>query len=285
MSARFQLSIGPASRRLAPFAVALLLVGCGPKVDRPEPARPVVAQRVALTRTQTPERSTGAVYARYEAPLGFRIACKLVERRVTLGEKVEAGQLLARLDPKDARLTAEAADAALKGAQAQRDLTRRNLKRYAALHGKGVVSQSELDARSDAYRLAEARLREAQKRYHIARNRQTYTALYADHAGVITAVDAEVGQVVAAGQAVFRLAHTGERELRVDIPEGRVEAVRHAGTVTVSFWALPDRHYIGRVREIAAEADPATCTYLVKIALPKTGPANRPGLTGTATGT
>ena len=112
-------------------------------------------------------------------------------------------------------------------------------------------------------------------------NQNSYATLVADADGVVTGIDAEVGQVIAAGTPVVRLARSGDIEVKVSIPEDRVEAMRHATGVTVRTWANKDAALEGHVREVAPAADPATRTFTAKIALPKAGSDIRLGMTAT----
>lgn len=260
-----------------------LLAGCGPQLAPTSPPRPVIAQRAETTAAGLDERYSGAIHARYEAALAFRIGGKVVERDVVLGQRVKAGQLLARLDTRDVKLSAEAAAATLKAAKARFTLTRRNLGRFRALRKQGFISQAQLDTQRDNFDLARAQLRKAQKASELAIDQLGYAALYAERPGVITAVNTEVGQVVAAGQPVFQLAGNDGKELQIDIPEGRIDAIRHTTAAKVTLWALGGRSYNGTIREIAAQADPATRTYRVKIALADAGPEVELGMSGTAT--
>lgn len=212
-------------------------------------------------------RYHGEVHARYETALSFRTGGKIARRAVNLGDTVQAGQLLASLDAADARLAAAAAEAALKAAKDQRDLARREFTRAQDLVARQLISQSAFDARQTEYQIAEARLREARNQAELHRNQAAYTDLKAEHDGVITAVLAEAGEVVVAGQPVLGFARSGERELWIDVPENRVDAVTADQQLTVSFWALPEVTVQGRVREIAADADPASRTYRVRITL------------------
>ncbi len=227
-------------------------------------------------------RYHGEVHARHEAALSFRAAGKIAHRAVNLGETVQAGQVLASLDPADARLAAAAAEAALKAAEDQRDLARLEYTRAQDLAGRQLISQSAFDARETEYRIAEARLREARNRAALSRNQAAYTDLKAEHDGVITAVLADTGEVVSAGQPVFGFARSGERELWIDVPENWIDAIATGEQLTVTFWALPDVTAQGRVREIAADADAATRTYRVRITLLEPDPQIKLGMSADA---
>lgn len=274
--------IAALSPRLAALLTLLLLTACGPEPPAPEAVRPAVTQRVTLESGGDRDRYTGEIHARYETQLAFRVAGKVVERAVELGDPVEKGQLLARLDARDMQLAAEAAEAAWRAARDQRDLAESEFRRAADLLARKLVSQSVYDARKADFEVARSRLQEAARQLQLRRNQLAYTQLRADHAGTITMVQIEPGQVVAAGQPALGFARAGERELWIDLPENRVDSVQTGQAVRVTLWALPKLEIPGVVREIASDADPASRTYRVRIRLQDPGPQVRLGMTGTA---
>ncbi|HET9680081.1 MAG TPA: efflux RND transporter periplasmic adaptor subunit [Gammaproteobacteria bacterium] len=260
----------------------LSLAGCGPEAP-PEPApRPAITQRIAPAQAVQESRYTGEIHARYETPLSFRVGGKVQERLVGLGDTVEAGQLLAKLDPHDVRLAKEAASADFQAAKNRHTLAKSQFERAAKLLERGLISQSAFDQRKAEFDVAAAQLKQARKQLQLRQNQLAYTELRADHVGIVTRVMVEPGQVVAAGQPVFTFARTGERELWIAIPENRIDTVLPGEAVTVSFWALPQLQVAGKVREIAASADPATRTYRVHITLLEPPPAVRLGMSATA---
>ncbi len=243
-------------KRLVIFLGALALGACGEKSPTADtiPGGPklVKAQKVSRGDTPSESRYSGEVRARYESVVGFRVGGKMTERLVDAGARVKPGQPLARLDPADARLSAAQAEA-------NADLAAADLKRAQDLREKNFVSQAALDARASAARAAEAQAQ-------LSRNQAAYTTLVADAAGVVAAVLAEPGQVVAAGQGVVRIARDGEREVAIALPESALVGLKAGNAATVSLWA-DGRSYQGRVREIAPTADPATRTFAARISL------------------
>lgn len=246
---------------LAFLALLALLSACGEKTPPPDATqsgpRLVKAMKVGAGETAAENRYSGEVRARYESQLAFRVGGKVVERLVDAGARVKAGQPLARLDPADARLTAAQAEA-------NRTLAAAELKRTQDLRTKNFVSQAALDAKVSTAQAAEAQAQ-------LAKNQTGYTTLIADAAGVIMAVLAEPGQVVAPGQGVFRIARDGEREVAVNIPESRIAGLNIGTAATVMLWAGQNndggKTYRGRLRELAPAADPATRTFAARIAI------------------
>lgn len=265
-SSRFRLSLRlptPLRRRdgrsssLRPTAAALLaallLAACEREAPPPLPLRPTLTVLVGTGDGRTAQVYAGEVRSKIEQPLAFRVGGKIVERLVDAGAVVQPGQVLARLDPLDTGLAAQAAEA-------QRRLAEADLRRYRELREKNFVSQAAVDARQTAFDAAAAQA-------GLARNQSAYTELRAGQTGVVGQVLAEAGQVVTAGQPVFRLARLDTPEVAIAIPEGRLTEVRKAGGAEISLWAGPERRYRGRLREVAAVADAASRTYAARVAI------------------
>lgn len=262
--------------------VCLSLTACKPEPVSETSVRPVIVEQVQPMPAVDTASYTGQIHARFETQLSFRVGGKVAERLVGVGDRVAPGQVLAQLDATDIRLSAEAAAAQLDVAREQYALAKQQYERALALHKINAISQSAYDSRKAQLGVAAAQLHQAEKNYAIQKNRLGYTQLRADHAGVITAVQVEPGQVVAAGQPAFGFARAGDRELRISVPEGRIEAIAADEKVTISFWALPDVRVPGRVREIAADADARSRTYEVHITLLEQPESLRLGSTATA---
>lgn len=270
---------------MKPLAIAVLALGalalaaCGNGKPVEEPVRPVLTQKVARGAASTREVYSGEVRARNEAELGFRIGGKLVSRHADAGTRVARGQVLARLDPEDAKLSAEAARAQLASAESDLALARAELDRHADLLAKKFISQSAFDARQNAFNAARARLEQARSQSALSANQAGYTTLVADADGVVVSVSAEPGQVLAAGQPVLKLARAGALEVVVDVPESQVGRFRPGQAMSMSLWADPGRVFSGRVREIAGGADPVTRTYSVRVAAIDPPPGIQLGMT------
>ncbi|RRD56622.1 efflux RND transporter periplasmic adaptor subunit [Comamonadaceae bacterium OH2545_COT-014] len=249
-----------------PLVAALLLAACGKAPPAEAPVRAVKLVTVAESRPVARHEYAGQVQARVQARLGFRVAGKVVERQVEPGQRVRAGQVLARLDARDYRLAADAARAQVTAAQTQRDLAAAELRRFQALRDKGFISSAEMDRRSAGLKAAESGLQQARAQLAAQSNQAAYAQLAADADGVVTAVEAEPGQVVAAGQPVVWLARDGARDVVFAVPEDRVAALAVGQPVAVRLWA-GDARWQGEIREVAASADPVTRTFAVKAAL------------------
>ena len=265
--------------RTALLLVIALLGACSRSEPPPPEVRPVLLHPVTLGGAADTSVFAGEVKPRHQADLAFRIGGKIVERAVDVGAEVKRGQVLARLDPADVALQAQAAQAAVAAARTERDFARAELARYEDLHRQKFVSASALDQKRNAMLSASARLQQAEATLAVNRNQAAYATLVAPDAGVITSIGAEVGQVVAPAQAVMKLAQTVEREVAIAVPEGRIGEVARAPRLQVVLLANPERVYEGRVREIAPAADPVTRTFAVRIAVPDADAALGWGMT------
>ena len=253
-------------RYLTLLGAVALMTACSRPAPPQEPVRAVKLMTVGVGALESQLEYAGEVRARVESRLGFRVGGKIVQRQAELGQRVKAGQVLAQLDPKDYQLAADAARAQVASATTQRDLAAADLKRFQSLRDQGFISGAEMERRSAQLKAAQATLDQARAQQSSQGNQAAYTQLLADAGGVVTGVDAEVGQVVAAGTPVVRLAQDGPRDVVFAVPEDRVAAVRVGQPVTVRAWAS-DGQWHGSVREVAAAADPVTRTYAVKVAL------------------
>lgn len=251
---------------IAAVASTLLAAGCSQESPKTEVVRPVRTVTVDTTRAEA-WTLPGEVRARYETRLAFRLPGQMVERRVEVGQRVVAGQIIARIDARDAALAESQAKAQLAQAETQATLARADLKRFAELRARNFISQAEFDRRSAQARQASEQAAAARAAAEQASNQVTYTVLAAPHAGVITALEAETGQVLAAGQTVARLARPEELEIAVSVPERRVREFTNGLRYEVSLWAVPGVRYAGRLREISPVADPATRTYAARISV------------------
>jgi RND family efflux transporter MFP subunit len=261
------LSVPPVYRSASLLLLAALaLAGCSRPPAPEEPLRAVKVMTVGTSAYGTEAEFSAEVRARVESRLGFRVAGKLTRRQAELGQHVRAGQVLAQLDPQDYRLAADAARAQQAAALTNRDLAEADLKRYRGLREQNFISAAELERRESTYRAAQAQLEQAQAQLASQGNQANYTTLVADVPGIITAIEAEPGQVVSAGTPVVRIAQDGARDVVFAVPEDRAALIKPGSAVTVRGWA-GGAELEGKVREVAASADAVTRTYSVKVAI------------------
>lgn len=262
--------------RIHAYAVTLLavfaLAGCSKAPeDKPEEIRAVRVLKVGPLANADVLEFPGEVRPRYETRLGFRVGGKIIERLVETGSKVKPGQPIARLDPRDLQLADSAAQSQVVQLEAEEKLARADLARFRELREKNFISQADFDRRQSALDTAAARLESARAQQRQIANQAGYAVLAADAAGVILALEAEAGQVVAAGQTVARVARLGEIEVAMAVPEAQRELVEKAGGFSITLNALPGRSWTGRLREFSPAADPVTRTYAARVSVLQAG--------------
>jgi membrane fusion protein, multidrug efflux system len=252
----------------ATIAIALLS-GCAKPVAEPEPVRPVRSVVVNEGATQATREYAAEIKARTETRLSFQVPGKLVRRMVEVGQSVKLGQPLAQLEPQDAQLSAQAAVAAREGAEANLALAQADLARFKQLKEQGFISGAELERREASLKAARAQADQARAQQTLTSNQAGYTVLLASAAGIVTAVEAEPGMVLAAGTPVLKIAHDGPRDAVIAVPEAEAAAftqwARNPGQFTVQGWAQQAAAVPAQVREVSASADPATRTFNVKL--------------------
>jgi RND family efflux transporter MFP subunit len=257
---------------LRPIAFALLsaslISACNAPTQarREAPQRPVLVAAVHYAPRARDRILPGIVRARIESDLAFRVSGKLAERFFDAGAVVRKGDPLARLDDTDFRLQVDQAEAdysSAKGALAQAQAEE---ERVGTLKRQGWSAAADVDKVKAAADQARGAFARAERAVTLAHNAVSYTTLAADADGIVSAVLAEPGQVLASGAPAMRLSHTGEREAAVAIPEMLVDRVRSA-PARVEFWALPDFHMAATLRELSPNADPTTRTYLARYSL------------------
>lgn len=261
----------------------ILLAACSKPLEKVEEIRPVRVMRIAADNADVAAEFSGEIRSRIESRLGFRVGGKIVSRQVDVGTVIKRGQILMQLDPQDLQLVKAQANAGLKAAESNRDLARDELKRYQDLHEKKFVSQTVLDSKETAFKAAQASYEQALAGYRNQSNQAGYSTLVSDVEGVVTGIDAEVGQVVQAGTAVVRVAQAGEKEIVFGIPEDKVDALRHISDVKVRTWANPQEIVQGKLREVSPVADPSTRTYNAKVSIPNAPPGFKLGMTAHVT--
>ncbi len=260
------------------LAAIVSVAGCAKHETVPEPVRPVALAQATSGGAETAVFA-GEVKPRHEADLAFRIGGKMVARAADAGTRVRKGQLLARLDPADMGLQAEAAKAQVAATRTEYEFAKAEFERYQGLLEQKFVSASALDAKRNTMSANRAKFEQAKANLAVAQNQAGYATLVAPEDGVITAIAAEAGQVVTAGQPVLRLAREDEREVAIAVPESRIGELARAKQIVVALVADPRTLYRARVREIAPAVDPVTRTFAVRVAIVDPSPALQWGMT------
>ncbi len=249
-------------------ALLCLMAGCGSEKTAEDTGQLVKYQRVGEADSANSGKYAGTVRGRYESNLSFQVAGQILSRNVQLGQRVSAGDVLMVIDAKDVVQKANQTDAQVESAKAQLNLAKKNLSRYRQLYEENAVSAAVLDQYQTSYDAAAAAYQNAVAQSVQGHNALGYTNLVAEADGVISAINAESGQVVAAGQTVVTLVQAGELEVEIQIPENKLSTVSVGKETGVTFWALPGKSVRGVVREIAPMANAASRTYKVRVSIP-----------------
>lgn len=258
-------AVGPAVLIVA----ALGLAGCSQeKAEVKDIIRPVKVVEIGQAQTTRELDYSGSVRARTEMNLGFRVAGKVTERLVDIGQHVTTGDVLARIDPSDYDLSVKSAEASLDAAERQVETVDLAKKRAEQLYAKTFASKSQLEQATLTYNQAVATRDAARSTLAQARNQVGYTDLKASEDGIVTAVSADVGQVVGAGTPVMTVAVDGEKEVLIAVPEMDIAGFKPGKDVKASFWSDDALSLDGKVREVAGSADPQSRTFAVRVSLP-----------------
>ncbi|SFM03121.1 efflux RND transporter periplasmic adaptor subunit [Pelosinus propionicus] len=258
---------------------SLLVAGCSKAATTIEEIPLVRSETVKINSLGENANYSGEVRGRYETQLAFQVSGKIIKRNVDLGSKVIPGDVLMEIDAKDIQQNVNISSAQVSSAQSQLQLAAINLERYRTLFEQGAVSRAQLDQYQNNYEVAQAAVRQSSAQYTQGSNQLGYSTLVADSEGVISSVSAEAGQVVSSGQALLTLVKDGEREVEINVPENRVDGLRKAEQIQVTFWALPNVTVQGNIREISPIADKVSRTYKVRISLVNPPPGINLGMT------
>jgi RND family efflux transporter MFP subunit len=257
--------------RAAALAALGLLAACGKEQPKAEPPRPAMT----IVATPTPALDTafsGVVQPQTQSALSFRVLGRIISRPVKSGDRVEAGQIIAAIDPTAYEAAVRAAAATLASARAQFDNAASTAGRQSALLAKKTASQAAFDSAEQARASAQAAMQQAEASLAKAREQLSYTVLKAEYSGIVTGTSAEIGQTVAPGQAVATVAEPTRRDAVIDAPEAVIDAFVLGEKFTVALQIDPAVTAIGALREISPESDAATRSRRLKIAL-ETPPA------------
>lgn len=221
----------------------------------------------------TNDTYSGEVRGRYESQLGFPVNTaipyngNIIKRNVDVGSVVKPGDVLLQMDSQHLQQTANTYSAQVTSAESQLKLMEKNLTRYRQLYAQGAISRATLDQYESSYDVAAAGVQQSMSQYIQSSNQINSSIIVADTAGVVSAINAEVGQIVSAGQPVITIVQDGEREIEINVPENRMAELSQGVPVKVGFWALPNLQAEGKIREIAPVADKVSRTYKVRISL------------------
>lgn len=253
---------------LVALCLSITLAACSdePEVAEPE-ARPVRTLTVEKRQAGTPITLSGRIEAEDEVALGFRISGRVLENKTKLGDRVEAGQILARLESQNELNTLRQAKAALAAAQGQLTQARNHFERQETLLEQGWTTRANFDQAEQARQTAQSQVDAAEAQLKTAHDLVGFTELKADAPGVITETGPGAGEVVQAGQAIVRIARQDGRDAVFDVPAHLIRAAPSDPQIRVSLADDPAIVADGRIREVAPQANPATRTFEIKVGL------------------
>jgi RND family efflux transporter MFP subunit len=263
--------LSPLLKGLAVVTMVAGLTACSEekKAEAPEPVRPVKVTELTGPDSGRSLVYSGSVKARTEMNLGFRVAGKIIERSIDVGDRVTPGIVLAKLDPVDLQLAVRRAEADLSAAEKQAEISELAYRRADSLHSKNITSQSELEQASLARDQATATRQSAVSALEQALNQAAYTELKSDQGGIVTSVSADIGQVVSAGTPIVTVAVDGSKEVQIAVPEMDVSHFKPGKAVKARFWSSADLTLDGKVREVAGSADAQSRTFSIRVSLPE----------------
>lgn len=254
--------------------------GCSEEIIPTEADRLVKTELFSVTAAATTLTYPGTLEPRYQSQLSFQVGGRLRARNVDLGSEVNGGEILATLDTRDYKLGTANLKGLTQAAEADHQRAQRDLRRARKLIADGFIGESALDVAINAEAASSARLRALQAQHGESINRLAYTELLAPDRGIVTALQAEVGDVLTPGQPVITLAWLKEWEFVTAIPESQIASLRPGQPVKVNYWSLPHQSLDGTIREIAPAADPASRSYSVKVSFAELPDTLRLGMTG-----
>jgi len=259
-------------KRLWLVLAAVMLAACSKKEPPPEPIRPVLSIKVLALDEENLGRFAGSIQARYESNVGFRVPGRIARRVVDVGAEVEKGALLATLDPTDQQNQLRSAQGDLAKIQAQFINAQANARRQQELFNRGVGAQAQLDAAQTDLKTTQASLDQAKAAVGQAKDQLGYVELRTDHKAIVTAWNAEAGQVVTAGQQVVTLAQPDIKEAVIDLPDTLVDQLPADVVFQVAAQLDPSITTTAIIREIEPQAESATRTRRARLTLTETPP-------------
>jgi membrane fusion protein, multidrug efflux system len=270
----------------AAFAVLILsmeLAACSQQAETSAPeARPVRTVTVERREAGVPITLTGRIEAEDEVALSFRIAGRILENELKVGDRVEPDQLIARLESQNELNTLRAAKANLSAAQAQLTQARNHYERQETLLAQGWTTRANYDQAKKGLQTAQSQVEAAEAQLKSAHDLVSFTEIRASSPGVVTVLGPSAGEVVQAGQMIIRLARKDGRDAVVDVSAQIIRSAPSNPQITIALTDDPKVTARGRVRTVAPQANPVTRTFEVKIGLIDPPPAMRLGATVTA---
>ncbi len=243
------------------------LAGCGSNQSTYPEGPKVRTITIGSELSNNSNGYAGTIHNGTETSLSFQVGGRVVQKNISIGDQVVAGQILGSLNSSDTANQVTTANAGVSSAQSTYELAKTNAERYRQLYAQDAVSKIQLDQMEQSLQVATAQLEQAQANLNISKNQYGYTILVAPSSGIITSTNFEPGQMVSAGQTVGTLAVGRELEAVIALPEQEMEHVYIGMPARITFWALPNTRVDGVIKEISPVPDSVARTYTVKVSL------------------
>ncbi len=254
--------------------IAIILYSCrGQEQEERASLRPIKYRVVPPPSSQDAQQRVGEIHAHDDVALGFRINGRLISRTVNVGDRVQAGQILATIESDTTQNQLLSARADLDSARAVEQVAAVNLRRMKQLMPSGAISRSSLDSAKGEWQSAAAKRKSAEAGLKIADENVSWSRLIAPTGGVITAVNASAGQVVSAGESVATLAAGESRDAVFDVASPDDMAHNRDRPFTVSLLSTSSVKAQAIFRDISPQADAKTRTWRVRLTLISPPPA------------
>jgi len=273
-----------ASCILVIWTISFLITACGDSNQEAEEIiRPVRYQPVYTTGGERERSFSGVARAALESDLSFKVSGTIEQLQIKVGDVVDAGATIARLDDKDYLLQVQEAEAALQQAEAQERNATASYERVRGLYENRNASKNDLDAARAASESANAQSVSKRKRLELARSQLDYTTLKAPNSGAIASVDVNLNENVKAGQIIAMLSSKSALEVEAGVPAILISQVRTGDKTSVSFDAIPNRNFSAQVTEVGVASMGAVTTFPVTVTLEKPGDDLRSGMAADVT--
>ncbi|WP_051280268.1 efflux RND transporter periplasmic adaptor subunit [Anaerovorax odorimutans] len=242
--------------------------------------QPILVKTMEISKTgdKSEYSYAGEVCAEYESNLAFQVGGKIIKRNVALGDTVHEGDVLFEIDSQDVEQGVSIKAAAVSAARSQYALAKDNLDRFTDLYQNGAATQLDYQNAQNSFQAASSALQQANAAYTQGRNQLDYCRLVSDKSGIISDINVEEGQVVSAGQVVVTIIQDDNLQVKVNIPENKIDSIKVSSNVDITFWALKGIEVKGNVSEISPVADAASRTYEVTLDLINPPKDIKPGM-------
>jgi RND family efflux transporter MFP subunit len=275
---------GPIARAAAVLAL-VLAVGCGKGGDAAEQAAPTAIQLgpsdvtvVALQEISSGPLISGTLAAEHESQVRAQAAGTVTAVHAETGQRVSAGQILARIEANTAEQAVNSAQQNVRSAEQAYEVARRQAERTSTLVKAGALAESNLETARSAAAAAQAQLANARSQLTGAQKQLSNTEVRSPIDGIVSARPVNAGDVVQLGAALFTIVDPAGMKLEASVPSGQLGQVHVGAPVEFTVSGYPGRVFTGKVERISPAADPTTRQVPIYVAIPNEAGALVSGL-------